>query len=150
MPAWEATSDGEAPAIGNVSGNASVSIEGGSVRAITHENVPGIGSVSGNADVSISGGTVDFRAEGYLHRQTDTPAIGSVEGDATVSVSGGLVIADDLAYGTLVLGSREGDASRAASRAARWMSGSAGRAFPRTATGRAPSRLREGLSPDSP
>lgn len=107
----EATSDGEAPAIGNVSGNASVSIEGGSVRAITHENVPGIGSVSGNADVSISGGTVDFRAEGYLHRQTDTPAIGSVEGDATVSVSGGLVIADDLAYGTLVLGSREGDAS---------------------------------------
>ena len=107
----EATSDGESPAIGNVSGNASVSIEGGSVRAITHENVPGIGSVSGNADVSISGGTVDFRAEGYLHRQTDTPAIGSVEGDATVSVSGGLVIADDLAYGTLVLGSREGDAS---------------------------------------
>ena len=81
------------------------------MRAITHEKVPGIGSVSGNADVSISGGTVDFRAEGYLHRQTDTPAIGSVEGDATVSVSGGLVIADDLAYGTLVLGSREGDAS---------------------------------------
>ncbi len=107
----EATSDGEAPAIGNVSGNASVSIEGGSVRAITHENVPGIGSVSGNADVSILGGVVDFRSEGYRYRQADTPAIGSVEGDATVSVSGGLVITDDLAYGTLVLGSREGDAS---------------------------------------
>ena len=107
----EATSDGEAPAIGNVSGNASVSIEGGSVRAITHENVPGIGSVSGNADVSISGGVVDFRSEGYRYRQADTPAIGSAEGDAAVSVSGGLVITDDLAYGTLVLGSREGDAS---------------------------------------
>ena len=106
----EATCDGEAPAIGNVSGNASVSIEGGSVRAITHENVPGIGSVSGNADVSISGGVVDIRSEGYRYRQADTPAIGSAEGDAAVSVSGGLVITDDLAYGTLVLGSRGGDA----------------------------------------
>lgn len=103
--------DVNAPAIGSTSGDVSVSIEGGSVRTSTLGDVPGIGSVSGNADVSISGGTVDFRAEGYLHRQTDTPAIGSVEGDATVSVSGGLVIADDLAYGTLVLGSREGDAS---------------------------------------
>lgn len=106
----EATSDGESPAIGNVSGNASVSIEGGSVRAITHENVPGIGSVDGNANISISGGSVDFRSNGNNFRQADMPAIGSVKGNASISVSGGFVCTDDLPYGELALGSHSGNA----------------------------------------
>lgn len=109
----EATSDGDVPtpAIGSIANNVSLSIEGGSVQAITRSDAPGIGSIDGNANISISGGSVDFRSNGNSFRQANTPAIGSVEGNASINVSGGLVRADDLPYGDLILGSRNGDAN---------------------------------------
>ncbi len=108
----EATSDGyvPTPAIGSIANNVSVSIEGGSVRTATRDNVPGIGSIDGNANISISGGFVDLRANGSSFRQADMPAIGSVKGNASISVSGGFVCTDDLPYGELALGSHSGNA----------------------------------------
>lgn len=108
----EATSDGyvPTPAIGSIANNVSLSIEGGSVRTATRDNVPGIGSIDGNANISISGGFVDLRANGSSFRQADMPAIGSVKGNASISVSGGFVCTDDLPYGELALGSHSGNA----------------------------------------
>lgn len=108
----EATSDGyvPTPAIGSIANNVSLSIEGGSVQAITRSDAPGIGSIDGNANISISGGFVDLRANGSSFRQADMPAIGSVEGNASISVSGGFVCTDDLPYGELALGSHSGNA----------------------------------------